>query len=310
MKKRTKIAIIAAFLIITTVMSACTSKKEEKYKVLFAGASDSMSGLVYPADIGLGTKKDTERNEDKWPDEMSIVFDGQSYECSFYQVIHMGINTGYEYAVQNLSREGKISIMRFILNDDRKIVGYTCIPRRNKEENSVLDQITEEDAISIAEQVFYEYFDVDYSEYEMDVRRDAHLPAFDKYTISFYRKYDPPIGLSDNLDVYVTIYGELLWFYGLRIGSVPPPEEEPDPAEVRQCIEKRIVDLLEDNGVLINKLNIDVDIDDLALGYNDKTKKYELNCVVSFDCNGIVDGFERDIHDLVQIIVVCDLNRK
>ncbi len=307
MNKRTKIVIIVFFLIITTVMSACTSKKEEKYKVLFGGASDSMSALVYPVDIGLGTKKDTERDEDVWPDEMSIVFDGQSYDCSFDQVYRMGINTGYQYAVKNQNQDGKKDLIRFVLNDNREIVGYLSLRTLSEDEKGDLTQITEEKAVEIAEQVFHKYFDADYSDYKMTVKKNEDC---EYYEFLFYKNYDPPIGVSDNLMVWVSIYGELLWFNGLRIGSVPPPKEEPDPAEVRQCIEKRIVDLLEDNGVLINKLNIDVDIDNLALGYNDKTKKYELNCVVSVDCNGIVDGFERDIHDLVQIIVVCDLNRK
>ena len=117
-------ALTVIFVTITAVMSACSHKKEGKYKVLFAGASDSMSGLVYPVEIDLHHKKDTDRDEDMWPDEMSIVFDGQPYECFFDQVYRIGINTGYQYVVKNQNQDGKKGLICFTLNDNREIVLY------------------------------------------------------------------------------------------------------------------------------------------------------------------------------------------
>lgn len=301
MKTRKMICVIICCAMILVVTSSCTINQNEKYKVLIAGSSDASNGLYIPVDINEEYHKNTTRDNDLWPDEMVIHYDGEAYNCMFDQIIVINEKNGYRYKFDDKEANSK---RYFILNDDYAIVSYTYLKPLSEEEKKEREIISESEAIAIAEQVFRKYFNVDYSEYEVTATVDESLPSYKTYNIYFKKAYDSQIELDDMLIVWVGFYGELFFFNGLSIGSITPPEEKPDAEEIRECIVERIKDVLKDNKIDYSDLT--VDIKNMALGYHKKTNKYRVGSVLSFDCKGIVDGVEQNFHDLIEVCVVCN----
>ena len=301
MKTRKMICVIVCCAMILVVTSSCTINQNEKYKVLIAGSSDASNGLYIPVDINEEYHKNTTRDTDIWPDEMVIQYEGESYDCKFDQILGVNGKNGYRYMFDKTETNPK---GYFTLNDDCEIVGYICPKRLSTDEKKEFKEITESEAIAIAEQVFKKYFDVNYIEYKTIVEKNDNPPDYVAYNVYFRKQYDSSINISDQVTVWVGHYGELICFNGLSAGSITPPEEKPDAEEIRECIAERIKDVLKDNKIDYSDLT--VDIKNMALGYHKKTNKYRVGCVLSFDCKGIIDGVEQNIHDLIEVIVVCN----
>ena len=296
------ICVIICCAMILVVTSSCTINQNEKYKVLIAGSSDASNGLYIPVDINEEYHKNTTRDTDLWPDEMTIQYDGKSYNCTFDEVIGANGKTGYRY---KFLKTETMPSGYFALDENGNVVVYYCYTRLNDEEKEGRNKITEAEAIAIAEQVFRNYYDVDYSMYDTIITiRNENNPEISSYDIKFIKKYDSQIEIADMLVVWVGFYGELLLFNGLSVGSITPPEEKPDAEEIRERIVERIKDVLKDNKIDYSDLT--VDIKNMALGYHKETNKYRVGCVLSFDCKGIIDGVEQNIHDLIEVCVVCN----
>ena len=138
--------------------------------------------------------------------------------------------------------------------------------------------------------------------YEPSAKIDESVPAISAYEISFKRKYDTHIEISDMLLVTVGLYGEIIHFDGLALGSIVPPEQKPDIDEIQQSIEERIIDLLKEQKISYSDLKINVDR--MQLVYDKEEKKYRVISILTFDCKDNVDGVEKGVHDFIQVIVV------
>ena len=302
MKTRKMICVIICCAMILVVTSSCTINQNEKYKVLIAGSSDASNGLYIPVDINEEYHKNTTRDTDLWPDEITIQYEGKSYNCKFEYVSGANGKKGYRYSSSKTEDTPSAS---FTLDENRNIVSFYCNNRLRNEEKEGRKEITEVEATAIAEQVFRQHFDVEYSMYDTSITVSYEQdPDMSLYEIKFKKRYDPQIEIEDLLIVWVGFYGELICFNGLSIGSITPPEEKPDAGEIRECIVERIREILKDNRV--DYSNLTVDVKNMVLFYNKKASQYRIDCVLSFDCKGIVDGVEQDIHDLIQVIVVCN----
>ena len=118
-------------LALLCILSSCFIPQKDKYEVLFAGRSSCLNGLVIPLDIDLHHRKDTSRDIGLWPDEMSILFEGTSYDCTFYEVQHQNKNTGYMY---QFDKTEKTPSVFFVLNENKDVVGYSGKTRLSEEE--------------------------------------------------------------------------------------------------------------------------------------------------------------------------------
>lgn len=302
MDKRTIPCIIAFSLVLLCMLSSCSLPQKDKYEVLFAGGSDSLNGLSVPSDIDLRHRKDTDRDESLWPDEMNVIFEETVYNCTFQEVLRRNKNVGYKYKYNEKNLRGY-----FVLNDNKKVVGFHGNTRLSEEEKKGLDQIDEDEAVAIAEQVFRKHFDVDYSTYSVNVTKTEPSPEMVYYSVVFYKNCDYPIGITDNLSVRIGNYGEVISFYGLGLDSITPPEEKVYIEDVQKCIEKRVSEVLDDKGFIYSDFTIN--IEGGGLGYSLKERRYEINCVFTFDCVGKYDGGEEQtLHDRIQAIIVCNIS--
>ena len=297
MNKKIVLCVILSCLVFLTVLSSCEPKIEKKYEILFAGSSDSASALVIPLDVEE-TKYDKDtRDTELWPDEMKIQYEGKTYNCSFDYCGESG--SVYSFEVDHPGYG------LFALNLNRDIVGYACYHDLSEEEIKNIEPISENEAIEIAEQIFRNNFDVDYSQYEMTVERDESLPTIHYYKIKFKRKYDnPQIELSDELLVNVGYYGNYISFSGKSIGTVTPPIEEPNVDEIKQSIEERLSDLLREQKISYS--DFEVNYKYMTLCFSTKLNKYCVDCYLTYDCKGTVDGIEKEFHDYIQVVVVCN----
>lgn len=233
---------------------------------------------------------------------MVIQFEEKLYNCTFDEVLSANENNGYKYIFK--MRETN-TLGYFVLNEKKAIVGYYCNKTRlSEEEKEGQNQIDESGAIAIAEQVFRNYFDVDYSLYDTSVKKDESIPSISSFDVCFKRKYDSHIEIADMLLVTVGLYGEIIHFNGLALESIIPPEQTPDIEEIQRCIEERIIDLLKEQKIPFSDLR--VKIDRMQLVYDKGENKYRVICILSFDCKGNVDGVEKDIHDFIEAIVICN----
>jgi len=297
MNKKIVLCVILSCLVFLTVLSSCEPKLEKKYEVLFAGSSDSASALLIPLDFKEMEYDTKARDTDLWPDEMKIQYEGKTYNCSF---VYCG-ESGSVYSFE-VDHPGYGS---FVLNLNGDIVGYDCYHDLSEEEIKNIEPISENEAIEIAEQIFRNNFDVDYSQYEMTVGRYELLPAISSYNIKFKKKYDnPQIELSDELLVDVGYYGNLIHFVGGTLGRVTPPIEEPNVDEIKQSVEERLRELLKEQKISYS--DFEVNYKYMILSFPPKWNKYCVNCYLTYDCKGTVDGIEKEFHDYIQVVVVCN----
>ena len=99
MNKKIVLCVILSCLVFLTVLSSCEPKIEKKYEVLFAGSSDSASALLIPLDFEEIEYDTKARDTDLWPDEMTIEFEGVSYDC--YLKYFLGDNCCREPLLSN-----------------------------------------------------------------------------------------------------------------------------------------------------------------------------------------------------------------
>ena len=141
----------------------------------------------------------------------------------------------------------------------------------------------------------------------MNVTKTEPSPEMGYYSVVFYKNCDYPIGITDNLSVRIGNYGEVISFYGLGLDSITPPEEKIYIEDVQKCIEKRVSEVLDDKGFIYSDFTIN--IEGGGLGYSLKERRYEINCVFTFDCVGKYDGGEEQtLHDRIQAIIVCNIS--
>ncbi|MCR5056262.1 MAG: hypothetical protein K6B54_05060 [Clostridia bacterium] len=294
-KKKVLCAVLGCIVFLAT-LSSCTPKSEKKYEVLFAGSSDSASALLIPLDFEEIEYDTKTRDTDLWPDEMIIQYEGKTYNCSFDYCGESGSVYSFEL---DSTGYGK-----FVLNLNGDIIGYNYNNRLSEEEIKNIEPINENEAIEIAEQIFRKNFDVDYSQYEMTVERDESLPTIHYYKIKFKRKYNnPQIELSDELLVNVGYYGNYISFIG-TIGRVTPPIEEPNVDEIKQSVEERLRELLKEQRISYS--DFEVNYKYMILSFYPKWNKYCVDCYLTYDCKGTVDGIEKEFHDYIEVIVVCN----
>ena len=299
MNKKIVLCVILSCLVFLTVLSSCEPKIEKKYEVLFAGSSDSASALLIPLDFEEIEYDTKARDTDLWPDEMTIEFEGVSYDC--YLKYFLGDNCCCYYFDKTENTRGGF----FTLNEYGDVVGFYSNTRLSDEEKNNREQISESEAIGIAEQVFRKHFNVDYSQYTIrNVQKNETIPSVESYDIHFKKKYDSLIELNDGLYVTIGLYGEVISFVGGSIGSVTPPEEKPNVDEIQHSIEERIIDLLNEQKISFSGL--EVNVKHMTLCFSPIRNRYCVDCYLTYDCKGTVDGIEKEFHDYIEVIVVCN----
>lgn len=292
MKMKKVLCIIVSCLVFLTLLSSCASKNEKKYKVLFKSSSDSSTALLIPLDTDDSHEK---RDTNQWPDEMEIQYEGVTYNCSIFEFYGKG---GCRYLYTDTERR-----IGFVLNNNKDIINYSCREFISEEEKNKRDRVTEEEAIEIAERIFRNNFDVDYSQYEMVSAKIDELVHV--YTILFRKKYDhPKIVLCDWISVDVGLYNDYTAFYGSTLGSVITPQEKPDADEIQHSIEERIKDLLKEQKISFSDFK--VNIKEMGLFYNKEYNRYSVSCFFTYDCKGTIDGVEKDFHDYIEAVVICN----
>ena len=302
-----RIRLVSGLFLAVTVLiifCACESSRNNKYRVLIVGGSDSSNALILPTEFSYPEEESTDRDKELWPEKMTVEFEGDLYDCSFYRVVGANGRLGYQY---RFSESDSHMSGNVTLDEERRIVGFFSHSRIPENERQNQKLIKQSEAVEIAWEVAHRYFDIDNSSYYDEVYRtspNSDRPELGWWDVYLMRRFTEKIEIQDYVLIRILPWGELQSFHGIALGSIVIPENPPDFDEVKECIETRFEDLLHKQKDKFTSPTIE--IAHSVLYFDPKDDRYKITCFVNLECTKIVNDEEINVHDYIEVVVVLN----